>query len=111
MIVEENTVFTHLKETGDGPDAYFGFCAEIEGDAIKKLQFMLIVKSYLTHFNRLNSLVGRSASYTNILQGRSGLALHFSVAIDCPRIVGFLVQGHISHCQLPTLQFFDDRDR
>ena len=37
MVAEGNTVFTHAKATGDGLDAYFGFCAEIEGDAIKKI--------------------------------------------------------------------------
>ena len=37
MIAEGNNVFTHAKATGDDLDAYFGYCAEIEGDAIKKL--------------------------------------------------------------------------
>ena len=37
MIAEGNTVFTHAKGTGNGLDAYFDYCAEIEGDAIKKL--------------------------------------------------------------------------
>ena len=37
MIAEGNTVFTHAKATGDGLDAYFGFCANIEGDKIKEI--------------------------------------------------------------------------
>ncbi|MCH9746993.1 MAG: ester cyclase [Alphaproteobacteria bacterium] len=37
MMAEGNMVFTHAIAKGDGLDAYFGFRAEVDGDAIKRL--------------------------------------------------------------------------
>ena len=37
MMAEGNMVFTHAIAKGDGLDAYFGFRAEVDGDAIKTL--------------------------------------------------------------------------
>ena len=37
MLAEGNMVFTHAIAKGDGLDAYFGFRAEVDGDAIKRL--------------------------------------------------------------------------
>ncbi|MBT5000008.1 MAG: SnoaL-like domain-containing protein [Tateyamaria sp.] len=37
MMAEGNMVFTHAIAKGDGLDAYFGFRAEVDGGAIKRL--------------------------------------------------------------------------
>jgi len=37
MMAEGNMVFTHAIAKGDGLEAYFGFRAEVDGDAIKRL--------------------------------------------------------------------------